>query len=269
MSQGLKTSRHQIVLLVLAAALACAASANDRTPPLVTDRPDQTESSDTVPQGLVQLEFGWTHVKDDDNGDHSADSLPETLVRVGVAEKLELRLGFQGYVWQDTDATTADGAGDLEIGLKWRLWEELGWTPKTALLAGTTLPTGAAAFSSERFDPSVRLACSHTLSETFSLAYNLAANWATEEDATGDRDTTASVAYTVALGIGLSDQLGTFIEFFGEAPTGVGQGANSIDGGFTYLLADNLQVDILSGVGISDEAEDWFAGAGVVWRLPH
>ena len=58
------------------------------------------------------------------------------------------------------------------------------------------------------------------------------------------------------------------MEFFGEAPTGQGKPANSLDGGFTYALADNLQIDVLGGVGISEAAEDWFVGAGLVWRLP-
>jgi hypothetical protein len=84
----------------------------------------------------------------------------------------------------------------------------------------------------------------------------------------GDRDTTASAVYTLALGIALSDELGTFIEFFGETPTGKGKPVNFVDGGFTYALADNLQVDILGGVGISEAADDWFVGAGLVWRLP-
>jgi len=48
------------------------------------------------------------------------------------------------------------------------------------------------------------LACSHALSETVSLGYNLAGNWQSEEDAGGDRNTTASVAYSAVLGIALS-----------------------------------------------------------------
>jgi hypothetical protein len=242
-------------------------------PELVTDRPDQTESSETVRPGYVQFEFGWTHTEDDEIVGVTSDSLPETLIRVGILDNVEFRFGFDGYIWEDVDGpgTTSvshDGAGDLGIGLKWRLWEEAGWTPQTAVIAGTTLPTGAAAMSSERFDPSIRLACAHALTERLGLGYNVAANWGTEEDAVGDRDTKASVAYSAVLGIALTDELGTFVEFFGEAPTGQGKPANSIDTGLTYALADNLQVDVLGGVGISEAADDWFVGAGLVWRLP-
>lgn len=163
---------------------------------------------------------------------------------------------------------TDDGVGDFNMGLKWRLWEESGWRPQTAVLADTTAPTGKAPFSSERFDPSIRLACSHTLTETLGLGYNLAGIWSSEADAAGDRDTTASIAYTVVLGIALSERAGTFIEFFGETPTDEGKPANSFDAGVTYLIPHNFQIDVLGGVALSDVADDWFVGGGLVWRLP-
>lgn len=241
----------------------------EHIPELVTDRPDQTESSETISPGYIQFEFGWTHTEDDEDEDLTSDAFPQTLVRIGVADNLELRFGFDGFIWEDTEGTGTDkGAGDLNVGLKWKLWEESGWWPQTAVLADTSLPTGKAPFSSERFDPSVRLACSHTLTETLGLGYNVAGVWSSEEDAAGDRDTTASIACSIVLGIAVSDRLGTFVELFGETPTDEGKPANSFDAGVTYLLADNLQIDFLAGVGLSEAANDWFAGAGLVWRLP-
>ncbi len=269
MSRTFGRPAHLAIVIVLALCLAPIAQANAQVPELITDRPDQTESSETVRPGYVQFEFGWTHRKDDEGADVTSDSLPETLVRIGVADDLEFRFGFDGYVWKDTDVAGADeGAGDLEIGVKWKLWEEAGRRPQTAILAGTSLPTGETPFSSERFDPSVRLACAHTLTETLAFGYNVGSLWSTEEDATGDRDTTASVTYSAVLGIALSEQLGTFIEFFGEAPTSEGKPGNSFDAGLTYLIADNLQIDLLGGVALSEAADDWFIGAGLVWRLP-
>jgi len=265
----LHTVRHTIsaCLLVLLWLSPCPA----QMPELTTDRPDQTESAETVFPGGIQVEIGWTHVENDDDGlDLTTNAFPQTLIRYGLLERFELRFGFDGYVWQDMDAADDslddEGAGDMEVGFKYKLWDEQGCTPQTALLVGTTLPTGEAGFSSERLDPSVRLACAHTLSETFSLGYNLAGIWETNEDDTGDRDTTASVAYSAVLGIALTDRAGTFLEFFGSVPTDEGKPANSIDTGLTYLVTENLQVDVLGGVGLSDDAEDWFIGAGVVYR---
>ena len=231
-------------------------------PDLVTDRPDQTESSETVRPGYVQFEFGWTHTE---ATDVTSDSFPETLVRLGLTDCLEFRFGFGRYIWEAVDGTGATAQATSTWGSNGTCGTN---RAETAVIAGTTLPTGASALSSERFDPSVRLACAHTLTKALGLGYNVAANWATEEDASGDRDTKASVAHTMVLGIALTDQLGTFVELFGEAPTGRGKPANSLDRGFTYALAGNLQIDVLGGVGISEAADDWFVGAGLVWRLP-
>ncbi len=240
-----------------------------QVPALVSDRPDQTESSETVGAGYVQFEFGWTHSECDDGGDVTSNAFPEMLVRVGVVDDLELRFGFDGHVWEKADNVGSEnGAGDLGVSLKWKLWTEAGRRPQTAVLAGTSIPAGDAPFSSERFAPSIRLACSHTLSETLSLGYNAAGLWTTEEDAAGDRDTTASVAYSAVLGIALSDQFGTFVEFFGARPTGAGKPAHSLDTGLTCLIAENIQIDVGGGVGLSDAADDWFVGAGLVWRVP-
>jgi len=264
-----RIAMSQVLGIALGLFLASFCHAGADVPELITDRPDQTESSETVAPGYVQFEIGWTHSEDDEDMDVTSDAFPETLVRLGVARHLELRFGFDGYIWEDADsAGREEGFGDLQLGLKWKLWEESRWKPQTAILADTSVPSGEDPLSSERFDPSIRLACSHTLAETLSLGYNLAGLWTSEEDAASDRDTTASVAYSVVLGIALSEQAGAFVELFGQTPTAEGKPANSLDAGITYLVADNLQLDVLAGVALSETADDWFIGTGLVWRLP-
>ena len=44
--------------------------------------------------------------------------------------------------------------------------------------------------------------------------------------------------------------------------------SNLIDGGLTYKVYSNFQLDIAGGVGISEEAEDRFLGAGFSYRIP-
>ena len=269
--QAVAVSRRIVILFTFA--LLCVPACAGQLPALTSDRPDQTESAETVVPGAAQFEVGWTHAEEDDEGfDLSTDAFPQTLIRYGLAENLELRLGFDGYVWQDVEEPAGesvedDGAGDSEIGFKYKLWNEQGRRPQTAVLVGTSLPTGEDPFSSERLDPSIRLAFAHTLSDALSLGYNVAGIWETEQDETGDRDTTASIAYSAALGIALTHRAGTFVEFFGSVPTDEGKPANSFDAGLTYLITDNLQLDVLGGAGVSEAADDWFIGAGVVYRI--
>lgn len=217
--------------------------------------------------------MGWQHSEEDDD-DVETYTFPQTLLRYGFAENLELRLEYGGYIWENAvgsraGATDSDGSGDLAVGFKLKLRDEKGWLPETALLSHIGLPAGRTPFSSERFDPDYRLSFSHTLSDRLSFGYNLGQAWITEEDAGGDRDTRHEFLYTAALGVGLTDELACFVEFFGDIPTGSNGGpANSFDGGFTYLMADNLQLDISSGVGLSDDADDWFIAAGLSVRFP-
>lgn len=240
------------------AVLAVAGAGAAEPPELVTDRPDATESSAVVTPGRAQAELGWTRAED---GGGRSDELQQTLLRFGVAERLELRLGWSGYL--DATGGEGDGAGDGEIGTKVYLWGERGAVPEAALLASLSLPWGDKDVSSRESDPGFRFSMSHTLSDRVSLGYNLGAEWATE-----DGSTLGSFVYTAALGFGLTDTIGAYIEVFGDMGMNAPGDAHSLDGGFTFLLRPNLQIDVLAGVGLNGEADDWFAGAGVSCRFP-
>ncbi|MHC4478056.1 MAG: transporter [Planctomycetota bacterium] len=260
-------SKISFLVLLLAYALAPGSCLTAEAADLGTDRPDQTEASSTIPRGYAQLETGWLHSRDDD-ADVQTDVVPQSLLRYGLAGNLELRLNYAGYFREDA-AADSEGSGDLAVGAKVKFWNENGWRPETAIITHLAMPSGKTPFSSERFDPDYRLAFTHTLSDRVSLAYNLGQAWKSEVDSTGDRDTRPDFQYTAALGIGLTDWLGCFVEFFGDIPTANANGpANSFDGGLTYMMTENLQLDVYSGVGLSDGADDWFIGAGFSVRFP-
>jgi hypothetical protein len=67
----------------------------------------------------------------------------------------------------------------------------------------------------------------------------------------------------------LTERIGAYVEFFGDVGMSASGEAHSFDGGFTYLLRENLQLDLFAGVGLSDDADDWFAGTGVSFRFPN
>lgn len=251
-------------------------AANDAANPgdISTDRPDQTETPDTIPPGFFQIESGWTHGEDRESGlDSRADAVLETLLRVGLTQRLELRFVSGGYRWErsesEGDTAREDGFADTEIGFKAHLWDERGPRPSAGFLAHLTLPTGADEFSSHRADPSFRFSFAHGLTERWSLGYNLGAAWGTAMEASGDRDTLGAFQYTTSLGYALADTVGVFGEFFGDVPFNEGGGgAHSIDGGITWRPRPNVQFDASIGVGLTREAPDWFVGAGLSWRWP-
>ena len=76
----------------------------------------------------------------------------------------------------------------------------------------------------------------------------------------------ASISYQTSSS--LTDRLGTYFEYFGFYPNADDMdAAHSMNGGFTYLITDNLQFDIRAGFGLNEEADDFFTGAGFSWRI--
>jgi hypothetical protein len=228
----------------------------------------------TVPSGHWQLETGWTFARDQGGGTSTeSHELPGTLLRVGVARAWELRFGWSGLIREEIGAggrsATSEGTGDGELGAKVYLRGERGAAPEMALLFGTSVPIGEDDRSSERFDPSLRLSLAHTLTDRLSLGYNLGLEWETSTPAPGERHTLSRALYTLALGIGLTERTGAFVELFGDLGGSAGGGpAHSFDGGFTWLLKDTVQLDAAGGVGLSDAADDWFVGLGISLRFP-
>jgi hypothetical protein len=251
---------------------------------IVTDRPDQTESAQSVSGGLFQLELGWTYARESEGGiELRSHAVPGALLRIGLGSGLEARVGFAGWVTQSVDLTdplsdplpssspdeSPDGAGDLGLGIKWELLAPEGAGTRVALLGEITLPTGRDGIGSQRADPTVRLAVSNDLSERVSLGYNIGAQWETVEAGAAALDTQPDLLYTVALGFRLAERVGAFLESFGFLGLADGRpDRHSIDGGFTVLLNDALQLDTSAGLGLSTAAEDWFVAAGASVRFP-
>ncbi len=248
-------------------------------PDLVTDRPDQTESAAIVPPGTVQLELGATFTRDEEAGER-VETLegPGTLARFGISERLELRLGWRGWVSAETRRDGADslpptprlqtteGRGDAQLGFKLGLRSGRGKSPQMALLAGATIPAGDAELTSDEVDPFFRLSFAHTLSRQISLGYNVGAS--RESDPVAGEGTT-SFLYTLVLGLPLAQRWGAFVEVFGETDEGsAGESRNALDAGLTFLARPNLQLDLAAGRGLSAAADDWFAGLGLSVRLP-
>lgn len=252
--------------------LALGSQVPKRSPgPLITDRPDQTESTSIVAPGFVQLEAGWTwEQRREGTVRLRTHTVPSLLARVGVSKRLEARLGFPGFQTEWTeDGEGVSGLADMELGFKYRVLTEAGVVPEVAVIAHLSLPTGASGLSSERADPSLLLAFSHSPAEGLALGCNLGWVWSSVSDGSGERAALLDLVYSFSLGGLLTERLGFFAESFGGFATQAGRAdAHSLDGGLAYRLADNFQLDLSVGVGLSRAAPDWFLGAGAAARLP-
>lgn len=228
---------------------------------LVTDRPDQTESAVVVPEGTLQVELGVGTGGDDEE----TVEVPGTLLRYGLSRRLEARLAWPGWIRVESGGDEVSGLGDPEVGVKLALRSQ----PELAVLAHLSLPWGEDEVGAEDPLPSLRLAGAHEISPRVGLGWNagLAANSALT--AGGRARVLSRWMYTAALGFELSEAWGTFVEVFGDFPASDPEPAtHSFDAGLTYLLHPRLQLDLAAGAGLEGDAPDWFAGAGVSFRLP-
>ncbi len=240
---------------------------------LSTDRPGDAEGVVLVPRGTWQLELGWTFGRDDEDGvSSSVHQVPSTLLRVGLAERFELRLGWAGLIDAEVSSGGSsardDGAGDAFVGAKIHLAEARGRRPAMALVVNTSVPIGDDAFTSDRFDPNLRLAFDHGLSESVSLGYNVGLGFASGAADDGERHTLSRGLWSLVASFSPGDRWGAFAEVFGDvAGSASGDAASSFDGGVTYLVNPDVQLDVNGGVGLTDAAGDAFIGLGISIRL--
>ena len=234
------------------------------TPELVGDRPDFTESSQVVGKNILQVESGYTYTETDPLTDHTAGEL---LIRYGVIDFLELRFGVNSYVWQEYDEEIIDGKDDGSFGIKINLLKGSDtfnlFSPSAALIIGTSIPVGNNDLTSDRFEPEAKLALSWVFTEWLELGVN--ANYA-RSGAEGEEFNQYSASG--ALGIGITDTIGCFLEYYGFYPESKdGHDSHYLNGGFTLLVHPRVQIDTRAGFRAFSDVDEWFWGAGIILMM--
>ncbi len=238
------------VLIVLASSYA---GADDTPPPIATDRPAVTDSSVVVPPGSLQFENGFA---DTVTQGQTTFDFPETLLRLGVASKTELRLTAPDFFDQ---SGAGSGFGDVTIGIKQQLGPAAGFD--VSLVLSLSLPTGARAFSSHGYDPSVQLPWSRALSKNWTIAGMCSVYGLTEN---GRRNVTGET--TFLFDRQLTSRWDAFAEYAGDFPEQGGP-RHLLHFGTAYKIAPEQQLDFHFGVGLSAAAVDHFFGIGYSFRL--
>lgn len=235
-----------------------AAAAQDA--PLVTDRPDFTESSEVVGLKVFQFESGFSYERAEHVG---AVTVPSSLARIGLTGRSELRIGTDGYFSEGRGGARVNGIADIELGVKLRLFNQDKAGVDIAVIPIVSLPTGADAVSSGGVDPTVKFTWARELPSGFGLSGNY--NVASLSD--GD-ERFAQQALSISLGHDLSFLgLGGYLETFGFTPMERGSGSGwTVDGGVSRQIGGDLQFDIEGGRGLTADAPDWFIGFGFAIR---
>lgn len=238
----------------------------DLDEPLVTDRPDFTEASSTVGRGVAQLEFGYTYTYDDGTDRTIGHSYPEALLRYGIlADWLEFRIA-QNVGGESVNGISNTGGEDLYLGFKIAITPQECFLPEMALIPQMTVPSGSDAFTDNEVLPGLNWIYGWELNDLISTAGSTQFNRAIDEVTTAAYTEWAQ-SWTIAYS--LCERVGGYTEWFALFPhsADTARAQHFFNGGFTFLLTNDIQWDVRAGTGLNDAADDYFVGTGLSIRF--
>lgn len=257
----------------MAAALAAAATwgqgaAQAGEVRVMPDRPDLTDSPETVPRGLAQLETGVTFLRDA-AGDRPVRRLTTGgLLRLGVAETLEFRLGADLFVRERGEGTGTSGVGDTTVGAKWHLADDEGWRPALAVLPFVKLPTASRGkgLGSGRVDFGGVLALGKDLPADWHVDLNFGLTAVSLSEAPGglflQKVATGSFSWA------LTDRVAPYWEIFyvsRDSPTA--QQSVGTDFGVVVTVHRRVAIDVAAGFRLAGASPDWVVTGGLTVLL--
>ncbi|MFO7673655.1 MAG: transporter [Lutibacter sp.] len=222
---------------------------------IITDRPDQTESSVTVGKNNFQIESGVLYQKIDNSNSFIG---PSTLLRYGITNGIELRFVSQyetTKIGLDVGDIKYSGFNDLEFGAKIQLFKKEDVSTEMAFLSHVIIPTADENLTSNHVGVVNKLSISHAITDKIGLGYNIGYDYVGQQ---------SSLTYSFALGFQLSNSIGFYIEPYGE--WGESNNYKSNFGvGFSYLVNGNFQLDASYGVGLNNNMQ--YISTGFSWRI--
>lgn len=241
---------------------------------IITDRPDQTESPIAISKGELQIESGLLFERTSLGTDVSQlrSVYPTSLFRIGLAEKLELRIVNEVVNYKVTSShplirsTDYSGTENLQIGFKYQITES---DAKVVIgaIAHAIVPTGTEVITNDMYGIFSRVSFSYNVSENKNFSANIGYNNYDLDLRDGElqRSQDGNLIYTLVYGVGISDRVGMYVEAFGDY-VNFDFWENNMDAGMTYLLRENIQLDYSYGWGLNEEMN--YHSVGVSVRLP-
>jgi len=226
---------------------------------LSTDRPDRTESAYSVPEGRWQIELDVVNHIDfsipAEGVDGQALGLVPFNLKYGIHRRADLQLVVEP--WSRTSVTLPggstekdQGSGDVTGRIKLNLFGNDGGRSALALMPFVSTPT--------RGSDRGRIG-TYGVVTPFALALSGDRSFGAMLVVAKDRDLDAWLGGSATVGSPLAGNLGGFVELFATR-AGFESGAPSdvtADGGLTYALGADAQLDAGVYIGLSDAAEHW------------
>jgi hypothetical protein len=220
-------------------------------------RPGQSIGPFVVGTGYLQFQSGidsnWL------NGPLDESSyLLNNVLRLGLSEDFEI----SGVInWQDETLVfnKQRGISSIQLGFRYNIISKSqGWIPSLGLQTRFQTNFVDSEYRAKNLAPIMILATGHNLTDSLGLNLNLGLK--------ADGDTPIlKYFYTTNFNYSLTDQWGTFLEFYGNERAGVRK--NFIDTGLSYKANKDLQWDFSTGWGRNQDKDEYFVSLGISYRM--
>jgi hypothetical protein len=239
-------------LLRAAAFASLILSAEAFAQPIDTNRPGFSFTPGVVERGQIQLETGLQHDRPDN--DSRSTHLPLAELRFGVADQIEVFVSSLSWTETEAGANTSSGLVDPAIGTKFSIGNSSSKT-RMALLFQLSVPIGDESFSSDRWDPGAAFVWTHD--SRIPLAGTVKISKFREG---------FQLDNGLKLPFSFADRHSGFIEWEANIPEH-GDDTHWLNGGYQWLMDERMQLDLIVGLGLTDETGDYRLGIGFSYRF--
>jgi hypothetical protein len=235
--------------------------------PWTADRPARTPRPTTLPKQTRQLEAGYEfHYRDRDATIRRTHAAPELLYRYAPLGAVELRVGWS-YAWESYDSRAGSlelsGSNNVTFGTKTLLTSQAGPRPEQSVLIEARVPTGGSPLASD----DVGFALDYLAGWSFDRWAVYGSTGLETLSEASDSYSALHQSFVLATPLGAHSQVA--FEYLGRYSHGraVDFNEQSVDLSLAWQATDRLQFDLLVGLGLTSDADDFFAAAGGVLRF--
>ncbi len=241
----------------------------DQMRPLSADRPDATESTQTVDAGHVQLEIDIAlYLRERSPSAEDALVFGATNFKLGITHNIDVHLIWAPYartkVRGEAGTVRDEGVTNLTLRTKINLWGNDGDTETSlALLPFVTIPLGGESVESDDWEGGLVIPFAMDLPCGWGFGAQVGFEIVRNDADDGNR---LDVTQAIVFGHDLVGSLAGFVEFASTFPS-EGKWAGTLDLGLTYAVNENIQLDVAVFLGVNREAEDFVTFVGMTWRF--
>ena len=226
----------------------------DSTDLINPDRPGIADGSRVISRAQWQFEVGLQNeLRRPEAGTRTATTFAPTLIRFGIAERLEARVETNSIASTRTSgsgvpATRTTGYSPVSIGAKYQIYDSgVEGRHSFGLIARLFPPTGSSEFRNTRYTGDVRLAADWDFAPKLSINPNLGVG--SQE---GDRGRTFAAALgALTLNYLPTERINPFVDVGAQDPEAPnGATAIVVDTGLAYIIGRDVQFDVSAGRGV-------------------